>query len=257
MARRGDAAGAQVAAVGDADLDARVARAQALLLHHLERETRPRARRRAGRPHSAWRRCPRAATAAGSRCRRGDRRRRPRPRRAADGRTRATAGRCGPRSRRGPTRRARRGPRANALVVLDEGLLALDAEPLEQVPQLDDVRERAALVVGVVGEVAVERLVGLVEELVEARHRRIAGVLRHPGLDLPEDARGPLVHLRVGLVAERADEHAAERVEVEPREDLGMRGRELDDGARLRLAAAGTAGADLLATRRPRTGSCG
>ena len=115
-----------------------------------------------------------------------------------------------------------------------------------------DVGDRAALVVRVVGEVAVQRLVGLVEELLVARHRRIAGVLGHPRLELAEDREVLLVHLRVGRVAERPDEHAAERVEVEPREDLGMRGRELDDAARLGLARRERAGADLLVAGRPR-----
>src|SRR5258706_9289111 len=43
-------------------------------------------------------------------------------------------------------------------VVVDEGLLALDAQPREQIPQLARVRDRAARVIDEVGEVAVDRL---------------------------------------------------------------------------------------------------
>ena len=48
-------------------------------------------------------------------------------------------------------------------VVVDEALLAFEPDLLEEVPQLDDVGDGAALVIGVVGEIAVQRRVGLVE----------------------------------------------------------------------------------------------
>src|SRR5207237_3997608 len=61
-----------------------------------------------------------------------------------------------------------------AAVVIDEGLLALDAQAGEKIPQLARVRDRAARVVDEVGDVAVDRLVRLVDELLEAAHHRIA-----------------------------------------------------------------------------------
>ena len=136
--------------------------------------------------------------------------------------------------------------------MVDERLLALDPELLEQIPELDHVGERAALVIGVIGEVAVQRLLGLVEELVEAAHRRVARVLGHPRLDLLVDREIHRVHLGVGLVAERPDEHAAEGVQVEPREDVRVAGREFHDRARLGRAARIMPRADLLLLRRPR-----
>ena len=146
----------------------------------------------------------------------------------------------------------------DALVVLGELRRALHAEALEQVPQLDHVRERAALVVRVVGEVAVQRLVGLVEELVVARHRRIAGVLGHPRLELAEDREVLLVHLRVGRVPERTDQHAAERVVVAPREDLGMRASRTRRCRAPRARSSGTGPRRPARDRAPRTtGSCG
>ncbi len=138
------------------------------------------------------------------------------------------------------------------IVVLHELLRSLHAEAVEQVPQLDHVRERAALVVRVVAEVAAQRLVGLVEELVEAAHRRVAGVRGHPRLELAEQREVLLIHLGVGRVTRRPDQHAAERVVVAPREDLGMLGRELDDAARFRLARGVRAGTGLLVVRGPR-----
>jgi hypothetical protein len=143
---------------------------------------------------------------------------------------------------------------AELLVVVDELLGARHAEPREQVPQLHHVGEGAALVVGVVGQVAVQGLVGLVGELLEARHHRVAGELLGPGAHLLEDLEVLLVELGVGGVAERADEDAAEGVEVEPGEDLRVARGELDDGARLGLRGRVGAGADLLVTRRPRPG---
>ena len=77
-------------------------------------------------------------------------------------------------------------------------------------------------------------------------------MLRHPRLDLLEDREVALVHLAVGLVAERADQHAAERVQVEPREDVRVAGREVEDRARLGRAAGIVARAFLLVLRRPR-----
>ena len=140
----------------------------------------------------------------------------------------------------------------DALVVLDELGRTLHPESLEQVPQLDHVGEGATLVVGEVGEVTTQRLVGLVEELVVTRHRGVPGVLGHPRLDLAVDREILGIHLGVGRVAERADQHAAERVEVEPGEDLGVRGDELDHAARLGLAGGERPGADLLVPGRPR-----
>ena len=136
-------------------------------------------------------------------------------------------------------------------VVVDEGLLARDAELREQVPELDHVGERAALVVRPLGDVAAQGLFRLVEELVVAGHRCVPRVLGQPGLDLPEDREVGLVHLVVGLVAERTDQHAAERVQVEPRDDVRMARGELHHRARLRRAARVVPGADLLGIRRP------
>ena len=50
------------------------------------------------------------------------------------------------------------------LVVVDELLRLGHADLGKNVPQLDDVGHRAALVVRVVGEVAVQRLIGFVEK---------------------------------------------------------------------------------------------
>src|ERR1044071_9597853 len=60
------------------------------------------------------------------------------------------------------------------VVVLDELGRPGHAEALEQVPELDDVADRAALVVSVVGEVAAQQLVRVVEELLVARDGRVA-----------------------------------------------------------------------------------
>src|SRR3954469_4825464 len=52
-------------------------------------------------------------------------------------------------------------------VVIDEGLLPRDPDPLEEIPELADVRHHPALSVRKLGEVAVERRVRLVYELLE------------------------------------------------------------------------------------------
>src|SRR5207248_6217366 len=88
----------------------------------------------------------------------------------------------------------------------------------------------------------------------EAAHHRIAADLLAPFADLPEDGEVFLVHLDVGLAAERADVAAAEGVEVEPREDVRVRGGELDHRARLGLARAERPGADLLVVGLPAVG---
>ena len=86
---------------------------------------------------------------------------------------------------------------------------------MEQVPQLDDVGEGAALVVGVVGEVAVQLLVGLVEELVVARHHRVAGEGVGPGADLLEDLQDEL-NLTYVMIAHDLSvvRHVSDRVAV-------------------------------------------
>src|SRR5205809_457174 len=131
-------------------------------------------------------------------------------------------------------------------VVVDERLLALDAQAREKVPQLAGVGDRAAHVVGEVGEVAVDWLFRLVDELLEAALHRVAAYFLAPLADLPVQREIALVHLAVGRVAERADVHAAEGVQVEPGEDVRVRGGPLDHGARLGLARAERPGADLL-----------
>src|SRR5437660_4187380 len=72
-------------------------------------------------------------------------------------------------------------------VVVDEGFLALDAQPREEVPQLARVGDRAAGVVDEVGDVAVDRLLRLVDELLEAAYRRVAAELLAPLFDLAVD----------------------------------------------------------------------
>jgi hypothetical protein len=136
-------------------------------------------------------------------------------------------------------------------VVVDEGLLAGDAELREEVPELTHVRDRAALVVAEVGEVPAQGFLGLVEELLEAAHHGVARVLLAPRPDeLPELAVfvGELV---VGVMSRRANEHPAEGVEVEPREELGVLRDELDDRAGLGLAAGVVPRARLLGLGRP------
>ncbi len=80
----------------------------------------------------------------------------------------------------------------------------------------------------------------------ETADRRVSGVLRHPRFHLLEDGEVRRVHLAVGLVAERADQHAAERVQIEPRENVRMAGRKFQDRARLRRASGKVSGAILL-----------
>ena len=121
-------------------------------------------------------------------------------------------------------------------VVIHERLFPLDTELFEEVPQLHHVREAAAIVVCPLANVAVQRLLRLVEELVETAHRGVSRVLRHPRFHLLEYGEVRLVHLAVGLVAQRADEHAAERVQVQPGEDVRVFRGELEDGPRLRRA---------------------
>ncbi len=136
-------------------------------------------------------------------------------------------------------------------VVIDERFLALDAKLFEQVPQLDHIGERAALVIRVLGEVTVQGLLGFVQELVKAAHRGIPGVFGHPGLDLLEDREIALVHLGVRLVAERPDQHAPERVQVQPHHDVRMCAGEIEHCARLGRAAGVQARTLLLPLGRP------
>ena len=143
------------------------------------------------------------------------------------------------------------GERAHVLarelhVVVDEGLLALDAELMEQIPQFHHVGERAPLVVGPIAHVAMQGLVGFVQKLMKAAHRGVAGVLGHPGLDLPVHCQVGLVHLAIGLVAHRSDQNAAEGVQIEPGHDVRMPNGELHDGAGLRGAAGKVPGSNLL-----------
>ena len=105
-----------------------------------------------------------------------------------------------------------------------------------------------------VGDVAVDRLVRLVDELLEAAHHGIAADLLAPLADLPVDREVLLVHLVVGRIAERADIAAAEGVQIQPGENVGMRGGPFDHRARLGLARAVGAGADLLGLRLPAIG---
>src|SRR6185295_20247285 len=79
-------------------------------------------------------------------------------------------------------------------VVVDELLLRpLDAQAREQVPKLAGVRDRAARVVDEVGDVAVDRLLRLVDELLEAADHRIAADLLAPFADLAVDGEVLLV----------------------------------------------------------------
>src|SRR5258706_7626161 len=86
-----------------------------------------------------------------------------------------------------------------ARVDVDERLLLLDADLREEIPELDHVGEAAALVIGVIGEISLQRRLGLVEELVESAHRRITGEFLGPRLDLAKHREVALVHLVVGL----------------------------------------------------------
>ena len=143
------------------------------------------------------------------------------------------------------------GQRAHVLarelrVVVHEGLLAFDAELLEQIPQLHHISQRTALVVGVVGQVAVQGFVGFVEKLVKTAHRGVAGVLSHPGLDLLENGKVAGVHLGVGLVPQRPDQHAAKGVQVQPHHDVRVLGCKVEHGACFRCTAGVGAGAGLL-----------
>src|SRR5436189_6261933 len=101
---------------------------------------------------------------------------------------------------------------AEMAVVVDEFLLALDAETREEVPQLARVGDGAARVVDEVGDVAVDRLLRLVDELLEAAHHRIAADFLPPFGDLPEDRDVLLVPLDDGLPAEWPDVAPAARV---------------------------------------------
>ena len=96
-----------------------------------------------------------------------------------------------------------------------------------------------------------QRLVGLVQEFVEAADRCVARVLGHPGLHLAVDRQVGLVGLAVGLVAQRADQHAAEGVQVQPGEDVRVPHGKLHDRARLARAAREMPGALLLVLGLP------
>src|ERR1051325_3228324 len=135
--------------------------------------------------------------------------------------------------------------------VIHKRLLALDAEAREQIPELAGISDRAARVVDEVGDVAVDRFLGLVDELLEAAHHRMAAELLAPFLDLPVNREIFLVHFLVGRVAERADVDAAEGVQVQPGEDIRMPDRPVDHRARLGLACAVRPGADLLGLGLP------
>ena len=107
------------------------------------------------------------------------------------------------------------------------------------------------MVVGIVAQVAVQRLVGFVEKFVEAADAGIARVFGEPGLHLLVDGQVAWVHLAVGLVAQRADQHAAKGVQVQPHHDVGVLGGELDHRARFRCAAWVRASSGLLRLRCP------
>ena len=136
-------------------------------------------------------------------------------------------------------------------VVIDERLLALDAQAGEKIPQLARVRDRAARVVDEIRDVAVDRLVRLVDELLEAAHHGIAADSLAPLADLPVDREVFLIHLVVRGIAERPDVAAAEGVQIQPGENVGMRGGPFDHRARLGLARAVGASADLLGLGLP------
>src|SRR6266850_1949048 len=145
-------------------------------------------------------------------------------------------------------------PREMAVVVDEFLLRPLDTEAREEVPQLAGIGDRAARVIDEVGDVAVDRLLRLVDELLEAADHRIAADLLAPFADLAIDGEVLLVHLDVGLVAERPDVAAAEGVQVQPGKNIGMRRRELYHRARFRLARAEGPGADLLGVGLPAIG---
>src|SRR5258707_13396310 len=76
-------------------------------------------------------------------------------------------------------------------VVIDERLLALDAQAGEEVPQLAGVRDHAARVIDEIGDVAVDRLFGVLDELLGAPHPRVSAHLLGPFAHLAGKGEGP------------------------------------------------------------------
>jgi hypothetical protein len=140
---------------------------------------------------------------------------------------------------------------AELCVVIDEALRPRQIQPLEQIPELDHVRDGAALVVGVVAQVAVERSVGLIQKLLEAGHGGVARVLQQPGLDLTEHGQVARIHLVIGRMPERTDGDATEGMQVQPGEDLRVPRRKGHDLTRLGLARGKRPGADLFVRGGP------
>src|SRR4051794_29911334 len=94
-------------------------------------------------------------------------------------------------------------------VVIDERLLPLDADLLEHVPKLAHPCQAAALLMRILRHVAAQRFLRLVEELVKAAHRRIAGILRRPLLELTVYGEITLIDLVIGAVAAWTNKDAA------------------------------------------------
>src|SRR5262249_53120017 len=92
-----------------------------------------------------------------------------------------------------------------AHVVEHEG--PVHSEPClpEEVPDLADHRDRAELLVRVRAELAAERFVRLVGELLEAADHGVAGVLLRPRADLVVEREVVLIHAVVALVAAGPD----------------------------------------------------
>jgi hypothetical protein len=115
-----------------------------------------------------------------------------------------------------PARQALQIGATEAIVVLDEALGPWHSQAREQIPELDHVADGAALLVRIFAQVAVQRLVGLVQELFVARDGRVFRVLERPLFDLAEQRQVGGLHLVVWRVPEWADQHATVRVQVEP-----------------------------------------
>ncbi len=95
-------------------------------------------------------------------------------------------------------------------------------------------------------ERAADHLLRVVAEFVEDRDRRIAGELRPLGADLLVVPQVLGMHLGIGEMIERAQQHAAPRVERHAAGDVGMPDDEIGDRAHLGLRRWIGAGAELL-----------
>src|SRR5690606_3734736 len=106
-----------------------------------------------------------------------------------------------------------------AHVMLREARRSPEPQLFEQVPQFTGVSQRAALMIGEIDDVAAQRLLGDIGELFEPADGWVPSVVLSPCRQLVVERKVAGMHASVGGVAQGANEHSAERMQVRPGED--------------------------------------